>query len=263
MARADVSLCPNSWAWAGHGARPLQGTEWRAVVGHFQKALTQCAHGRSKALSERPPRPWTFIHGRMRDAQGSETWSLSSDKLRASALLWPAAWGRGLGPGERRVPCRLPHVVVPWPPEPPGVLPTTPESAAGHTCSANGTSGSCWNSSGQNSKSKAAPSVGTQGTHPGLTERGEHLPQNTRGRRVPGASCPRTRAGNTGATVTVRAWPPPGVSGSEAALLLSQQGRPHPSGPRPLSLQSGQPSNYGKANGSHSPEPLMSRAFSR
>lgn len=41
--------------------------------------------------------------------------------------------------------------------------------------------------------------------------------------------------------------PPPGMSGSEAALLLSQQGRPHPSGPCPLSLQSGQPSNYGKS----------------
>lgn len=116
---------------------------------------------------------------------------------------------------------RAPHVAEPWPPQRPRVLPTAPESSAGHTCLANGTSGSCWNSSHQTSKR-------TQHCLWGLGDPSQ--PQNTAGafpRMHAGASPRRVRRERgpaiPGAMVTARGRPPRTVADTQNAASCEQE----------------------------------------
>lgn len=116
---------------------------------------------------------------------------------------------------------RAPHVAGPWPPQRPRVLPTAPESTAGHTCSANGTSGSCWNSSHQTSK-RTQHCLWGLGTRPSLRTRRVPSPESTRA-RVPGASVRERGPAIPGAMVTARGRPPRTVADTQNAASCEQE----------------------------------------
>lgn len=164
------------------------GRQWPAMSAMRWHSST---HGHSKALSELPPKPWTFTHGHTRDAQGSQTWSLSSDKLRTSALLWLAARGRVLEAGREARDVQTTRVAVPWPYERPRFSPLLLRAPLVTHARQMAQVEAARTLHAKTANQKQRCLWGFRRPVPASQNAAECLPQNTCGRRVPGASHPR------------------------------------------------------------------------